>query len=175
MDVGPILGGLIIVGARVVNVSLGTIRTVVSVRGQKYLATAIGFIETLIFILAISNVLQNVGNVWNVLGYCGGFAVGTLVGLAIEERLALGYVTVRAISPSCDYSLASILRDAGYGATEVIGKGLDGDVRVVTTVVKRRNVSKVVGLVNAADKDAFVTVENTGRVLRGHLGPGQQG
>lgn len=175
MDTGPILGGLVIFIARVVNVSLGTIRTVVSVRGQKYLATAIGFVETLIFILAISNVLQNVGNIWNVLGYCGGFATGTLVGLVIEERLALGYVTVQAISPSPNDSIASALRGAGYGATEVIGKGLDGNVHVVTAVVKRRNVSNVVGLINEADKDAFVTVENTGRVLRGHLGPSQQG
>ena len=171
----PILGGLLIFAARVVNVSMGTVRSVVAVRGQKYLATVIGFFETLIFILAISNVLQNVGNIWNVLGYCGGFAAGTLVGLILEEKLALGYVTVQAISQSDGATVASTLRDAGYGATEVVGKGLAGNVYVVTTVVKRRNVSDIVALVNKVDKHAFVTVDNTGRVLRGHLGPSQEG
>jgi len=83
-----LLGGLLIFLARVVNVSMGTVRTLLGMRGQKHWATAIGFIESLIFILAISRVLQNVGNVWNVLGYCGGFAAGTWVGLVIEEKLA---------------------------------------------------------------------------------------
>ena len=171
----PILGGLLIFVARVVNVSMGTVRSVVAVRGQKYLATVIGFFETLIFILAISNVLQNVGNIWNVLGYCGGFAAGTLVGLTLEEKLALGYVTVQAISKSSGPAIALALRDAGYGATEVIGKGLAGSVYVVDTVVKRRNVSSIVSLVSGVDKDAFVTVDNIARVLRGHLGPSQEG
>ena len=171
----PILGGLLIFVARVVNVSMGTVRSVVAVRGQKYLATVIGFFETLIFILAISNVLQNVGNICNVLGYCGGFAARTLVGLTLEEKLALGYVTVQAISKSSGPAIALALRDAGYGATEVIGKGLAGSVYVVDTVVKRRNVSSIVSLVSGVDKDAFVTVDNIGRVLRGHLGPSQEG
>jgi len=120
-------------------------------------------------------VLQNVGNIWNVLGYCGGFAAGTLVGLALEEKLALGYVTVQAISQTNGVAIASVLRDAGYGATEVIGKGRTGSVYVVTTVVKRRKVSDIVSLVNKVDEHAFVTVDNTGRVLRGHLGPSQEG
>lgn len=171
----PILGGLLIFVLRIVNVSMGTVRSVVAVRGQKYLATAIGFFETLVFILAISNVLQNVGNIWNVLGYCGGFAAGTLVGLTIEEKLALGYVMVQAISQNSGAAIASALREAGYGATKVIGEGLTGSVYVVTTVVKRRNVSDIVELVSEVDKHAFVTVESVGRVLRGHLGPSQEG
>lgn len=171
----PILGGLLIFGARIVTVSMGTLRSVVAVRGQKYLATVMGFFETLLFILVISNVLQNVGNIWNVLGYCGGFAAGTLVGLSIEEKLALGYVTVQAISKSDGPAIASALRDAGYGATEVIGRGLEGSVYVVNTVVKRRNVSAIVAQVSEVDKRAFITVDNIGRVLRGHLGPSQQG
>ena len=93
-----IIGGLLVFLARLVNVSMATVRTLMGMRGQKRLAAAIGLFESLIFILAISRVLQDVGNIWNVLGYCGGFAAGTLVGLAIEERLALGYAVVKTIS-----------------------------------------------------------------------------
>jgi len=95
---GTIVGGLLILLARVVNVSMGTVRTLLGMRGQKRWATAIGFVESLIFILAISQVLQDVSNVWTVLGYCSGFAAGTWVGLVIEGKLALGYAIVRAIS-----------------------------------------------------------------------------
>ncbi len=166
-----IVGGLLIFLARLVNVSMATVRTLLGVRGQKGLSTAIGFFESLIFILAISQVLQDVGNVWNVLGYCGGFAAGTLVGLVIEEKLAMGYAIVRAISQDYGAEIASALREAGYGVTEMAGEGLAGRVHVVTTVVKRRNIPAIMALVSGVDEAAFVTVDDANRVYRGHLGP----
>lgn len=166
-----IVGGLLIFLARLVNVSMATVRTLLGMRGQKGLSTAIGFFESLIFILAISQVLQDVGNVWNVLGYCGGFAAGTLVGLVIEEKLAMGYAIVRAISQDYGAEIASALREAGYGVTEMAGEGLAGRVHVVTTVVKRRNIPAIMALVSGVDEAAFVTVDDANRVYRGHLGP----
>lgn len=166
-----IVGGLLIFLARLVNVSMATVRTLLGMRGQKGLSTAIGFFESLIFILAISQVLQDVGNVWNVIGYCGGFAAGTLVGLVIEEKLAVGYAIVRAISQDAGEEIASALREAGYGVTEMAGEGLAGRVHVVTTVVKRRNIPAIMALVSGVDEAAFVTVDDANRVYRGHLGP----
>jgi len=87
---GPLIAGLLIFAARLVNVSMATVRSLLSMRGQKRLATAISFFESLIFILVVSRVLQDVGNIWNALGCSGGFTAGTLIGLTIEERLALG-------------------------------------------------------------------------------------
>jgi len=166
-----IVGGLLIFLARLVNVSMATVRTLLGMRGQKGLSTAIGFFESLIFILAISQVLQDVGNVWNVLGYCGGFAAGTLVGLVIEEKLAMGYAILRAISQDYGAEIASALREAGYGVTEMAGEGLAGRVHVVTTVVKRRDIPAIMALVSGVDEAAFVTVDEANRVYRGHLGP----
>jgi len=168
------VGGLVIFLARVVNVSMGTVRTLLGMRGQKRLATAISFFESLIFILIISRVLQNVGNIWNVLGYSGGFATGTLVGLAIEEKLALGYAMVQAISQEHGQEIASALREAGYGVTEMLGEGLRGSVHVLTTVVKRRDIPAVMALVSEVDEKAFVTVDDASRVYRGHLRPAQE-
>lgn len=166
-----IVGGLLIFLARLVNVSMATVRTLLGMRGQKGLSTAIGFFESLIFILAISQVLQDVGNVWNVIGYCGGFAAGTLVGLVIEEKLAVGYAIVMAISQDYGAEIASALREAGYGVTEMAGEGLAGRVHVVTTVVKRRDIPAIMALVSGVDEAAFVTVDDANRVYRGHLGP----
>jgi len=165
------VGGLLIFLARVVNVAMGTVRTLLGMRGQKRLATAIGFVESLIFILTIGRVLQDVSNIWNVLGYCGGFAVGILVGLAIEEKLAMGYAMVQAISQNDGEEITSALRRAGYGVTEMIGQGLSGRVHVITTVVKRRDIPAIMGLVRRVDEAAFVTVDDASRVYRGHLEP----
>ena len=164
-----LVGGLLIFLARLVHVSLAMVRTLLGVRRQKYLATAIGFFQSLVFILAISQVLQDVGNVWNVLGYCGGFAAGTLVGLVIKDKMALGYATVRAISRSDSDEIAPKLRREGYGVTEVVGNGLDGKVHIFTAVVKRREIPDILSLVKRVDAKAFVTVDDTSRVHQGYL------
>jgi len=169
-----VLGGTLIFVARVITVSMATVRTLLGMRGQRRLAAAIGFFESLIFVLAISRVLQDVGNVWNVLAYCSGFAAGTLVGLAVEEKLALGYAVMQAISQSNGHGIAAALRGAGYGVTEIIGEGLAGKVRVVTTVVKRRDIPAVMDLVGEVDGAAFVTVDDANRVYRGHLQSAQR-
>ena len=118
--------------------------------------------------------LQDVGNLWNVLGYCGGFAAGTWVGLVIEEKLALGYAVVRATSRDDGREIALALREAGYGVTEMVGEGLSGRVHVVTTVVKRRDIPAIMGLVSRVDETAFVTVDDASRVYRGHLRAAQR-
>jgi uncharacterized protein YebE (UPF0316 family) len=160
--------GLIFV-ARLVNVTLSTLRTLLGMRGQKYLATGLSFFEALIFILVISQVLQDVNNVWNVLAYSSGFAAGTLVGLWIEGKIALGYATVRVVSRNGGETVASALRRAGHGVTEEAGEGQAGQVQVLTTVVKRRKIPTIMALVDRADETAFVTVEETSRVYQGHI------
>jgi len=164
-----VLGGLLVFFARVVNVSMATVRTLLSMRGQRRLATVISFFESLIFILAISQVLQNASNVWNVLGYSGGFAVGTWVGLKIEERLALGYAAVQVISQTAGEEITVALREAGYGVTEMVGEGLRGKVHVITTVANRRDIPSIMELVSGVDETAFVTVDDASRVYRGYL------
>ncbi len=164
-----IIGGMLIFFARVVNVSMGTVRSLMAMRGQAKLATVISFFESLIFILAISQVLQNVDNIWNILGYSSGFAVGTWTGLKIEERLALGYAEVQVITQSAGNELANALRDAGYGVTEVVGQGLRGQVRVLTVVANRRDVPAITELASRIDEKAFVTVDSASRVHRGYI------
>ena len=164
-----VVGGLLVFAARVVNVSMATVRTLLSIRGQKRLATIISFFESLIFILAISKVLQSPSNVWNILGYSSGFAVGTWVGLKIEERLALGYAAMQVITKTAGEEVSTALRQAGHGVTEMLGEGLHGKVYVINTVVSRRDIPGVMELVSAVDESAFVTVDDASRVYRGYL------
>jgi len=166
----PILGGLLIFGLRVIDVSIGTVRMLMIVRGRKLLSALLGFVEVLIFLLAISKVIREVNNVWNVLGYCGGFAAGTLVGMTLEQRLALGFSLVRIISRTRWLEIMQRLRQEGFGATQVIGEGRDGPVGLIYSIVRRRQVPAVVALCEQLDPQAFITVEEAGRVYRGYLG-----
>lgn len=162
-----IWGGLLIFGLRLTDVTLGTLRILMTVRGRKGWAALIGFVEVTIFVVAISQVVRNVGNLWNVLGYSGGFAAGTLVGMTIEEHLALGWTMVRVISTDLSKSIADALRQAGYGVTEMSGQGMRGSVEIYEVVVRRADMPKVLQMIDKVDSKAFVTVEESRRVYRG--------
>ena len=169
-----ILGGLLIFCLRLTDVTLGTLRILMTVRGRKYLAALIGFFEVTIFIVAVSQVVRNVHNVWMVLGYSLGFAAGTLVGMTIEEQLALGFTVVRIISTDIENKIAEALRALGYGVTEMTGQGLRGAVEILEVVVQRHDLPVVLQTIDEVDSRAFVTVEETRRVYRGYrLGKGR--
>jgi uncharacterized protein YebE (UPF0316 family) len=165
--VEPILGGLLIFFLRLSDVTLGTLRILMTVRGRKPLAALIGFFEVTIFIVAISRVVRNVDNIWLVLGYSAGFAAGTLVGMTIEERLALGWTVVRVISSDLSRRAAEVLRQAGFGVTEMAGHGMKGDVGIFEVVVRRADLPRALQVLESIDEKAFVTVEETRRVYRG--------
>lgn len=165
----PILGGLLIFGLRVLSVSMGTLRTLLIVRGSRLISAAIGFFEVLIFVVAISQVISDLSNIWNLLGYCGGFAAGVLVGMTLEERLAVGLSMVRIISRTHWLEITQALRQEGYGATQVVGEGKDGTVGIVYSMVQRRKVPAVVKLCEQMDGHSFITVEEAGRVHRGYV------
>jgi uncharacterized protein YebE (UPF0316 family) len=139
------------------------------VRGRRFVSALIGFLEVLIFVLAISRVILEMENIWNILGYCGGFAVGTIVGMALEDKLAIGFSMVRIISITRWLEITQMLRQAGFGATQVIGEGRDGPVGIVYSMVRRKQVPDVIRSCEELDPQAFITVEEAGRVHRGFL------
>jgi uncharacterized protein YebE (UPF0316 family) len=163
----PILGGLFIFVLRLTDVTLGTMRILMTVRGRKLWAGLIGFVEVTIFIVAISQVVRNVSNLWNVLGYSAGFAAGTMVGMTIEERLALGYTVVRIISANLGAEIKAAIHRAGFGATEMAGRGMREAVNIIEVVARRADVPAILQIVDGVDSRAFVTVEETRRVYRG--------
>lgn len=161
------LGALFIFCLRIIDVSIGTVRILMAVRGRRYMAALIGFVEVTIFLVAISQVVTNIGNWWNVLGYAGGFAMGTLLGITIEDKLAIGLAEVNIISMGMGTEIAEALRADGYGATEFLGAGQTNIVDMVRTVVRRKEVPSVVATANTVDEKAFVTIQEMKRAYRG--------
>lgn len=162
-------GVFLIFVLRVIGVTLATVRVLIMTRGKKLLAASIGFFEVLVYALAIGYVVQNLSNVWNLLGYSLGFAVGTLVGMWLEERMALGYASVRIVSKYKGHAVADAIRDAGYGATLEWGQGRNGAVGLVVVTVRRKEVDTVCALADEVDPSAFVTVEEPRTIRQGYM------
>lgn len=164
-----ILGNaLLIFALRVTDVSMGTVRTMMVMRGMRKLAALIGFVEVTIWVVAISRVLGHLDSVWNVLGYSGGFATGTLLGMWIESKLAFGHVHVHVVSTKKGIELAQKIREAGFGATQLRAEGQSGMVYLTQVTAPRKRVDEIIRVVNEVDATAFVTVEEARRVLRGY-------
>jgi uncharacterized protein YebE (UPF0316 family) len=165
---GPV-GPVIIFGLRIVDVSLATIRMLLSIRNERALVPAIGLVESLIWVVAVGTAIQNLHSVWHVLGYSGGFASGSLVGLWLEGKLAVGLATVRIICTSDGEEVANALRNRGFGVTEFPGYGRQGRVEMMYTVVKRRQIPEVIAQVEALDAQAFISVEEPRTIRRGWM------
>jgi uncharacterized protein YebE (UPF0316 family) len=159
---------LLIFGLRVIDVSMGTVRMILIMRGMRKWAALIGFVEVSIWVMAISRVIGNIDSGLSVIAYGGGFATGTLLGMWIENKLALGHVDIRIISMAKGQEIAQQVRQAGYGATLVQAEGQSGPVFVTSVVTHRRQTGDVIRLVNKVDATAFVTIEEARRVVRGY-------
>ncbi len=153
---------------RVMDMSLDTIRVLMVVRGRRKVAWILGFLQSAIFVVAITSVLTHVNNPLNVIGYAAGFATGNVVGMMIEDRLAIGHKLLTIISPMRGSAVADQLRGAGYGVTEISGRGKDGMVTMLHTSVFRKDMDHVETIILEADPQAFVTSEDVRPVRRGH-------
>ena len=160
---------LLIFLARVADVSIGTIRLIFISRGLKYLAPIVGFFEILIWLLAIGQIMKNLSNPACYIAYAGGFAMGNFVGMWIAEKLSLGVVLVRVVTKKDAAELVKYLKSADYGVTSVDGHGVTGQVKVVFTVLPRREVKRVVDLIKKFNPKAFYTIEEVGFVEKGLL------
>jgi uncharacterized protein YebE (UPF0316 family) len=162
-------GPLLIFLFRIVDVSLGTLRMLLAVRGRRVLPPLIGFVEVSIWVLAAGSVVQNLASPLHVVGYAGGFAAGTAVGLWVEARLALGVATVQAVTRDPAVDVAAALRELGHGVTRVIGHGRDGEVTITYSVVRRRDIPGALRAIERVAPGAFVSVQDERIVRRGWL------
>ena len=145
--------------ARVTDVSLGTLRIIFIARGRRKLAPLLGFFEVLIWIVVVSQVMQNLHSPLAFIAYAAGFATGNYVGMRIEDKLAIGTLVVRVIVPHDAAPLMAQLSTAGYGVTSVDAHGSTGQVTVIYTIVKRKDLRDVMTIIQDTHPKAFTSVE----------------
>jgi uncharacterized protein YebE (UPF0316 family) len=151
---------LLIMLARVVDVSLDTIRVIMVAKGYKNLAPFIGFVQSLIWLIVITRIMANMGNWLTYIGYAAGFGIGTYVGIILEGKLALGYELVRVITRLGATDLINGLREKGYPVTTVEGEGREGKVGVLYIITKRKVLKDVISLIKQYNPKAFYTIED---------------
>ncbi len=156
----PAVVPILIFCARIVDVSCGTLKIILVGRGKRKVASILAFFEVLIWLLAISQIVQNLTSVPNYLAYAGGFATGTYVGMTIERKLSMGTLLVRLIltQDAADMMMYLIAND--FRVTRVEGHGALGPVEMLYTVVPRARLGEVVGVIRARHPDAFYTIED---------------
>jgi len=155
---------LLIFVARVADVSINTLRIMFMMNGKKNIVPILGFFEALIWLLAIGQIFQNVNNPLSYLSYAAGFATGTYVGMTLDEKLALGRVLVRVITPKPLPSLLEFMKEKDFRFTNVGAEGRYGKVNLLFTVLKRDQLQEFIARVKQSDEKAFYTIESVKRV-----------
>lgn len=145
---------------QIVYVSCFTLRMILTLKGERYTAAAISMLEVLIYVIGLNIVLKYVNQPACLIVYAIGYGLGVLAGSWIEEKLALGYVTVKVITDELHRYMAAYLRKEGFGVTSWIGWGRDGERMVLEVLARRKNEKFLYDCILAIDPKAFiVTVE----------------
>ncbi len=163
---------LFIFALRLTDSAMGTVRLIFLMRGWRWAAMALAFIEALIFALATAGVLATLSqNVVNLLAYCLGYAAGSYLGMVLEARFVTSYVIVRLITRSNGDSSghAALIRQHGHGVTEVEALGGSGEVKLLHSVIRRQDVEPLLKAVHSAFPQTFVTLEEARTVRRGWM------
>ncbi len=158
---------LLIFLARVTDVSLGTLRFIFIAKGHRKVAPLLGFVEVLIWVLAVREVMMNLRNIACLLAYGGGFAMGNYIGMWLEEKLSIGMVLVRTVLKTDARELMDFMKINNYGYTLVNGEGSRGEVKILFAIVHRKNLEHILNAISTYNPLAFYSVENIKSVKEG--------
>lgn len=161
---------LLIFFARVADVSLGTIRIIFVSKGFKFLSLFVGFFEVLIWLLAINQIWSDFSNPWLIVAYATGFAVGNYVGILLDEKISIGNALIRIIIRKNSKKLINELRKNNCSLTIIDGHSGDkeSDVKMILSVVKRKELKKIFKIIKEVNPKAFFTVEDVRSVRKNH-------
>lgn len=161
---------ILIFFAKIIEVSLTTVRIVLITRGEKFYGSLIGFFEVLIWLYVISTVLVGINKEpFKMITYASGFACGNYIGCILEEKLALGLITINAIVSAKDGKiLAEILRTDNVGVTLIDAEGLKEEKKMLILHVKRKRKSEILKVIQNSNINAVVSLADTRTIYGGY-------
>jgi uncharacterized protein YebE (UPF0316 family) len=137
-------------------------------RSNKLAASLLGFFEVIIWLVAISQVLQNLNGLISYIAYGAGFAAGNYVGISLENRLALGMQAIQVITEENLKTLAMLLREEGFGVTNLKASGQKGELDFLYVVTPRKRATEVLNIVKEFDSRAFISVSDLRNIHAGY-------
>ena len=159
----------IIFFARLIDVALGTLRILFVSRSMRKMAPLVGFFESLIWLFAISQIVMNLSNIMSYFAFAAGFASGNYLGIYIEHKLAVGLLSIRVITSEDGTDLQNYLRAQNFGVTSVSALGVTGRVRLIISVIKRKDLDSYISIVKKYNPKAFVSIEDVRSVQEGYF------
>ena len=159
-NINPAVLPVLIFFARIVDVSMGTMRIILISRGMRLISSIVGFFEVFIWLVAIGQIMQNISSIENYIAYAAGFASGTYVGMTIERQLAISMQLVRIIVPRESSNLVEYLIDLGYRITFISAQGARGEKTIIYLILKKSQLSTALNKVKTYCPDAFYSIEN---------------
>lgn len=160
---------LLIAFARILDVTIGTVRLIFVSRGLKNLAPLLGFLEVIIWLLAIGQIMQQLDNFMSYIGYGAGFAAGNYIGILLVEKMSIGTVVIRIIPRLDTTELIAHLREANYGVTIMDAEGKTGPVKILFSIVKKKDLKDALEIINTHNPNAFYTIEEVQKVNEGYF------
>ena len=155
--------------ARIVDVSLATFVTVLTVKGKRLTATIIGFIDVIIWFLVVREALNTeMNSMWIALSYAGGYAAGTFIGTTLSNNLINGKISVQVILDYVTSKETEKIREAGYAVSEVKCTGKNNAKKLMLFIeVDKKNLNDLKNKIKNIDNNAFIIVNETKYVENG--------
>lgn len=155
-----ILLPLLIFIARILDQSIGTMRLIFLSKGMRHIAPVLGFFEVIIWLLAIGQIMQHLNNWLCYIAYGAGFAMGNFIGITLEERLSIGTSIIRVILPGPAIELINALKLQDFGLTLLDADGAKGKVKVLFSIIRRKEIPVFLTTLHLYHPAAFYTIED---------------
>lgn len=155
--------------ARIVDVSLATFVTVLTVKGKRGIATILGFIDVIIWFLVVKEALStDVKSIWIALSYAGGYAAGTFIGTTLSNKFINGKISVQVVLDEEVTNEVNKIRDAGFAVSQISCTGKDDIKKLMLFIeVDKKHLDNLKNIINSIDKNAFMVVNETKYVVNG--------
>ncbi len=158
---------LLIFFARVIDVSLQTLRIIFTSKDRIYLAPIVGFFEVLIWLIAIGQIFRNLSYISYYIAYASGFAAGNFCGIYLERKISIGMVSIQLILKKNPEYLLTMIKNAGYITTVLSAEGKNGNVKLVILIIRRKRLSEILNIIEIHYPNAFISIEQVQSVSGG--------
>lgn len=146
--------------ARTCDVTLATLRNIFLSKNIRTIVPFLGFFEALLWLMAVSQIVKNLHHPVSYLAFAAGYSMGMFVGIKIEERLALGKQMLRIITHKDPSGLIEKLKANSFGSTVIDAAGGTGPVKIILTVINRKDLPLVAGIIHEHNPTAFYSIED---------------
>lgn len=151
---------IVIMLAKVIEVTLATVRIVLITKGERKVGSIIAFFEVVLWLLLMNSVLQDImADPMRIVGYSLGFSIGNYLGSLLEERIGIGLSEMQVIVDAAEGDqLAHIIREKGYGVTTVDAEGRISKRKILIMYLPRNKVKSITKDIHEVAGTSVITV-----------------